>query len=260
MSTYELRSGSPTARRTGRRPWRRWARCGHDRRPRPAHRPLRRVRCSSTWRLHQAAAVLPSWLDRAAAQELSYSDFLHGLLEEEAVARASAATRRRLREADFPYAATIEQFDFRFRPELKRQLVLRYLDPTFVEQARSLALIGRRAWQDDARRLHRDQARPPGCHRSLHHRPAVSQPAWATTSVGGSASCVRCSPATCWSSMNWATCPPHWLRPGPLRADRRPLRAAADPDHLEQEPDRLGCDRPGCQPGRRPGRPHPAPR
>jgi DNA replication protein DnaC len=92
--------------------------------------------------LHQAAAVLPSWLDRAAAQELSYSDFLHGLLEEEAVARASAATRRRLREADFPYAATIEQFDFRFRPELKRQLVLRYLDPTFVEQARSLALIG----------------------------------------------------------------------------------------------------------------------
>jgi len=92
--------------------------------------------------LHQAAAVLPSWLDRAATQELGYSDFLHGLLEEEAVARANAATRRRLREADFPYAATIEQFDFRFRPELKRQLVLRYLDPTFVEQARSLALIG----------------------------------------------------------------------------------------------------------------------
>jgi DNA replication protein DnaC len=92
--------------------------------------------------LHQAAAVLPSWLDRAAAQELSYRDFLHGLLEEEAVARASAATRRRLRDADFPYAATIEQFDFRFRPELKRQVVLRYLDPTFVEQARTLALIG----------------------------------------------------------------------------------------------------------------------
>ena len=36
----------------------------------------------------------------------------------------------------------IEQFDFRFRPDLKRQLVLRYLDPTFVVQARSLALIG----------------------------------------------------------------------------------------------------------------------
>jgi DNA replication protein DnaC len=46
------------------------------------------------------------------------------------------------RQAGFPFAATFEQFDFRSRPELKRQVVLRYLDPTFVEQARSLALIG----------------------------------------------------------------------------------------------------------------------
>ncbi len=92
--------------------------------------------------LHQAASVLAEWLDRAAAQDLSYADFLQALLEEESIARANAATQKRLRQAGFPYAATIEQFDFRFRPELKRQVVLRYLDPTFVEQARSLALIG----------------------------------------------------------------------------------------------------------------------
>src|SRR3954469_5729772 len=92
--------------------------------------------------LHQAAAALPGWLDRAAAQELSYADFVQGLLEEEAAARATIATQQRLRQAAFPYAATIEQFDFRFRPELKRQVVLRYLDPTFVAEARSLALIG----------------------------------------------------------------------------------------------------------------------
>jgi DNA replication protein DnaC len=92
--------------------------------------------------LHQAAAAVPDWLDRAAAQELSYGDFLQGLLEEEAAARATAATQKRLRQATFPYAATIEQFDFRFRPELRRQVVLRYLDPTFVQEARSLVLIG----------------------------------------------------------------------------------------------------------------------
>ncbi len=63
--------------------------------------------------LRQAAAVLPDWLDRAASQELSYADFLHGLLEEESVARSNAATLKRLRQASFPYAATIEQFDFR---------------------------------------------------------------------------------------------------------------------------------------------------
>ncbi len=92
--------------------------------------------------LHQAADVLTEWLDRAAAQELSYADFLQGLLEEESTARANAATQKRLHQAGFPFAATLDQFDFRFRPELKRQVVLRYLDPTFIEQARSLALIG----------------------------------------------------------------------------------------------------------------------
>jgi len=93
-------------------------------------------------RLDGAAAVLPTWLERAAAQELSYADFLQGLLEEELVARTTAAAGRRLREAGFPFAATIEQFDFRFRPDLKRQVVLRYLDPTFVEQAGTLTLVG----------------------------------------------------------------------------------------------------------------------
>lgn len=92
--------------------------------------------------LTQAATVLPAWLERAADQELSYADFLQGLLEEELAARATAAMQRQLREAGFPFAATIEQFDFRFRPELKRQVVLRYLDASFVEQAGTLTLIG----------------------------------------------------------------------------------------------------------------------
>jgi DNA replication protein DnaC len=92
--------------------------------------------------LHQAAAALPTWLDRAAQEELGYADFLGGLLEEECAARTAAETQRRLRQAGFPFAASIEQFDFRFRPELRRQLVLRYLDATFVEQAGTLTLIG----------------------------------------------------------------------------------------------------------------------
>jgi DNA replication protein DnaC len=92
--------------------------------------------------LTHAATVLSAWLERAAQDELSYADFLAGLLEEEQVARTASATARRLREAGFPFAATIEQFDFRFRPELKRQVVLRYLDATFVEQAGTLTSIG----------------------------------------------------------------------------------------------------------------------
>lgn len=92
--------------------------------------------------LEHAASALPAWLERAAHEEVGYADFLRGVLEEEVVARASEETERRLRQANFPFAATVEQFDFRFRPELKRQVILRYLDPTFVAQAGTLTLIG----------------------------------------------------------------------------------------------------------------------
>ncbi len=92
--------------------------------------------------LDHAAAALPLWLERAAHEEVGYAEFLRGVLEEEVVARTSEETSHRLRQANFPFAATIEQFDFRFRPELKRQVVLRHLDPTFVEQAGTLTLIG----------------------------------------------------------------------------------------------------------------------
>jgi DNA replication protein DnaC len=103
---------------------------------------VRAVQLLEQLHLPQAAAVLPAWLDRAATEELSYADVLEGILEEEVAAHATAATQRRLRDAGFPFAASIEQFDFRFRPELKRQVVLRYLDPSFVEQAGTLTLIG----------------------------------------------------------------------------------------------------------------------
>jgi DNA replication protein DnaC len=92
--------------------------------------------------LRHLATVLPAWLDQAATEEPSYADFVRGLLEEELAARAIAETQRRLRQAGFPFAATIEQFDFQFRPELKRQVILRYLDPAIVEQAGTLTLIG----------------------------------------------------------------------------------------------------------------------
>ena len=57
--------------------------------------------------LEGAAAVLPAWLARAAEQELSYADFLQGLLDEEMVARSTTAAQRRLRDAAFPFAATM---------------------------------------------------------------------------------------------------------------------------------------------------------
>jgi len=126
----------------------------------------------SAAQLPAAAAVLPAWLDRAASEELSYADFLAGLLEEELVVRSAAGTQRRLRDAGFPFAASIEQFDFRFRPDLKRQLILRYLDPTVITQAKlTHAGWATRTRQNDARHRHRHETGATRRHGTLHHGP-----------------------------------------------------------------------------------------
>src|SRR5262249_32585655 len=50
--------------------------------------------------------------------------------------------RRQMKAAGFPFAATIEQFDFALRPDLKRAVLLRFFDSSFVTTASSLVLIG----------------------------------------------------------------------------------------------------------------------
>ncbi len=86
--------------------------------------------------------VHPEWLDRAAETHMPYADFLRGLLEEELLARQENQLRRRLKEAAFPFEKTLEEFDFRLRPELNRQVCLRYLDDRFITQGHALVLVG----------------------------------------------------------------------------------------------------------------------
>lgn len=93
-------------------------------------------------KLARIREVYPDWIKRAAEEEMSYSDFLRGLLEEEICAREDNSLNRRRRAAGFPFEKGIEQFDFNFRPELKKQVILSYLSASFVEQGHSLVLIG----------------------------------------------------------------------------------------------------------------------
>jgi DNA replication protein DnaC len=89
-----------------------------------------------------AAAVLDQWIERAAREEMNYTGIFTGLPREELIGRQDAEVSLRLRLADFPFAASIDQFDFHVRPDLKRQVVLRYLDSAFVAQADSATFNG----------------------------------------------------------------------------------------------------------------------
>lgn len=93
-------------------------------------------------KLARIREIHAEWLDRAAETHMAYTDFLRGLLQEELLAREENQLRRRLKDAAFPFEKTLEEFDFRLRPELNRQVILRYLDDRFLTQGRALVLIG----------------------------------------------------------------------------------------------------------------------
>ena len=92
--------------------------------------------------LSRLRAVVASWITQAEQQQLGYAEFLDELLAEELLGRQENQIRRKLKAAGFPYAATLEQFDWSVRPELKRAVMMRYFDSAFVEKAGGLILIG----------------------------------------------------------------------------------------------------------------------
>src|SRR5438034_138953 len=96
----------------------------------------------TTLKLGRMRQVYTSWIEQAAQTEMGYGEFLEQLVTEELLARQENQLRRKMHAAGFPYAATIDQFDFTLRPELKRTVMLRFFDSSFVTTAGSLVLIG----------------------------------------------------------------------------------------------------------------------
>jgi DNA replication protein DnaC len=93
-------------------------------------------------KLSRIREVYPQWVVQAEQRQLGYAEFLDGLLAEELVSRQENQMRRQLKAAGFPFAATLEQFDFSLHPELKRTVMVRFFDRTFIEQAQCLVLVG----------------------------------------------------------------------------------------------------------------------
>lgn len=93
-------------------------------------------------KLGRVRQIYASWAQLAAQGELGYTEFLDQLISEELLARQENQLRRKRKQAGFPYPATIEQFDFSLRPELKRPVLMRFFDSSFITGACSLLLIG----------------------------------------------------------------------------------------------------------------------
>ncbi len=93
-------------------------------------------------KLGRLRQVYQAWIERARETQMDYGEFLEEVLSEELLARQENQLKKRLQNAGFPFEASLEQFDFSRHPELKRSVMLRFFDSSFVEKAQNLVLAG----------------------------------------------------------------------------------------------------------------------
>jgi len=85
---------------------------------------------------------LPSLLEAARQQQLSYEAFLESVLTAELAGRQQRAQERRLRAARLPFPARLESFDFRFQPAVSERLIRELASLAFLQTATNVVFLG----------------------------------------------------------------------------------------------------------------------
>lgn len=93
-------------------------------------------------KLDRMLEVLDSHNRLAQEREFSYTDYLDGIIEEEASSRADKSVRTRIKFARFPFIKTIEQFDFSFQPSLDKRKVEETFTLRFIDNRENVLLLG----------------------------------------------------------------------------------------------------------------------
>jgi DNA replication protein DnaC len=81
-------------------------------------------------------------VENAVHEDSSYLDFLSHLLKEELTAREKKAEQRRMKQADFPFVKTIDNFEFGFQRAITKKQVNQLLDMQWIEKAYNLIYLG----------------------------------------------------------------------------------------------------------------------
>lgn len=93
-------------------------------------------------RLPAVAKQYAALAREAAERNLSYEEYLLGLLEQETTAREENQRQQRLRHATFPIRKTLDTFEFHHLPSLNKQKVLSLAQGDFVDLRENVLLIG----------------------------------------------------------------------------------------------------------------------
>ena len=93
-------------------------------------------------RLFKSKERLEALLQDAAAQELSYSDFLDRVLTEEVASKTAKHITMRTSLARFPFTKSLESFDFGYQPSLDKKQLQQLAMCHFLEHGENVVILG----------------------------------------------------------------------------------------------------------------------
>src|SRR5436190_18127709 len=93
-------------------------------------------------RLSGLAQSLDVRLQEAAGHQLSHSEFLELILQDELLVRQQRQIDRRVKTADFRELKPLDEFDFAFNPSIQRGQVFDLATCRFIREAKDVLLVG----------------------------------------------------------------------------------------------------------------------
>jgi len=77
----------------------------------------------------------------ASERNLSYTEFLELLLEDENTNRESNSLKRRRSRSSLPHNKTLEEYDFNFQPKLNKKQIFDLATCKFIEKNENIILM-----------------------------------------------------------------------------------------------------------------------
>ena len=93
-------------------------------------------------RLFKSKERLEALLQDAAAQEVSYADFLDRVLTEEVASKTAKHITMRTSLARFPFTKSLESFDFGYQPSLDKKQLQQLAMCHFLEHGENVVILG----------------------------------------------------------------------------------------------------------------------
>jgi DNA replication protein DnaC len=93
-------------------------------------------------RLFKSRERLEAQLQDAVGKELSYADFLEGVLGEEIAAKTNKNIAMRTSLARFPFVKDLDTFDFAYQPSLDKKQIANLATCHFIEHGENVVILG----------------------------------------------------------------------------------------------------------------------